>query len=147
MGGSVSFGHNEGRWNITANVGWAAGGKLELDTSESDVGNMHGFATRVGVKVSAEGNALRVLHGELGANEFVESDFCRHWRIKGALVGKGGLGIPGTEAKAEIGGAVGPLFEGTGWNVRGGFYNPEVEGPSIGLGAMVFGGAILGVSW
>jgi hypothetical protein len=151
VGGIINLGHNSGRWSIMAEVGWADGFKVELNRNDTGPSPMHGSTPRLGVGISGEIKAGRLLRGDVGINEYVEGDTCDKWHIRGSLQGKGGLKVPFTEAKTEFGGAVGTEMSGTGpskgWSVQEAHFYAEREGLSVGAGAMVFGGAILGVSW
>ena len=147
MGGAISFGYNSGRFNLQFNGGWAAGANVDFNPHDSGASKMQALAIKVGVKTSAEVKAGPFVRGEAEVNEFFEADMCNNWHVKGAFKGVAGGRVPFTDFKVHAGGAVGPEIGGQGWHIDEAHFYAENEGASIGLGGMVFGGAIIGFSW
>lgn len=142
--GRISFGKNNGRWNIKFGLGYGIGlsGSFAPEDADPQFAS-DGLAARIGLEVSGEARVWGLdLSGGLQAH--TASDECGN--VENRLGGFGSVRVPGTTVK--VGGPADVVIRG---NLNRGsidaFGEVQRAPVTIGLGGMVFGGVTGGVAW
>jgi RHS repeat-associated protein len=145
LGGRITFGQNNGRWNVGFAFGYGIGAMVEFTPDDIDSGSAtEGLSANIGGEVS--GSAKVYSTNVSGGLRFTtQADSSDNIRTRTGLIG--GLTAPGTEV-LNLSGSLDIVTQG---NINRGTFNifPErvINKPSYGLGAMAFGGVTGGVEW
>ena len=142
--GRVSFGRNQGRWNVRFGFGYGLG--LLFSFSPEDIDPQyasHRVAAHIGVEISAAAT-IEGLHVSGGLQGRIQADQSN--RIDTRVGGFGSLRIPGSPV--DVGGSAAVVAR-TDLNQMSGRYLQELRRTpvEIGFGGMVFGGFTGGISW
>ncbi len=144
-GGRVTFGKNNGRWNVGGAVGYGLGAMAEFTPGNSAPAfASQGRASYVGVEVSGGAKVLNALDVSGGLRVRMDADDATNMEGRGGLIGS--LTIPGTIINAN--GSADVVVQGNiSQRTSGSFLEASREPTSFGVGAMIFGGITGGTSW
>jgi hypothetical protein len=142
--GRITFGKNQGRWNIGFGFGYGLGLMGSFSPEDVDPGYAsRGLAANIGVELSGEAKVLGLdISG--GLRGVTEADECNNVEMR--VGGFGTARIPGTIV--NVGGSADLVGRG---NLNRGiaeYFGELQRSPvEIGLGGMVFGGVTGGIAW
>ena len=145
IGGYVTFGRNEERWNVRLAGGLGYGAFFAYDPEDRAVGFLsEGLAIELGVEGQAHGEVLGLAEATVGLRSSIGADKGNNYRwntqgrlsaqIRGTALNIGGSVDFGLQGNADHR-AVEPYFDAS---------RPRL---SFGLGGMLFGGGFANISW
>jgi len=144
-GGRVTFGKNNGQWNVGGAVGYGLGAMIDYSPKDSAPEfASQGNASHIGIEVSGGAKVLNALDVSFGLREKITGDDNSNVEARGGLIGS--LTIPGTTL--NINGSADVVVRGNiaQRNIEV-FFEATPEPASIGFGGMIFGGITGGTSW
>jgi RHS repeat-associated protein len=144
-GGRVTFGKNNGQWNVGGAVGYGLGAMIDYSPGNSSPSfASQGRASNIGIEVSGGAKFLNVVDVSGGLRVQVEADAASNVEGRGGLIGS--LTLPGTTINAN--GSAGVVVQGNiSQRTSSAFLEASREPASVGFGGMVFGGITGGFSW
>jgi hypothetical protein len=144
-GGRVTFGKNNGQWNVGGAVGYGLGAMIDYSPGNSAPSfASQGKVSHIGVEVSGGAKFLNAVDVSGGLRVQVEADDATNIEGRGGLIGS--LTLPGTIINAN--GSADVVVQGNiSQRTSAAFLEASREPTSVGVGAMVFGGITGGTSW
>ncbi len=145
LGGRITFGRNNGRWNIGFAFGYGLGAMVEFTPDDIDSGSAsEGFSADVGAEVSGQAKIYNVgVAGGLRGRSV--ADIAGNMETRIGVIG--GFGVPHVEA-INLSGSGDIVVQGNTSGSDFGIFPELTKNPvSYGLGGMVFGGVTGGIEW
>ena len=143
--GRITFGKNNGRWNIGGGFGFGIGLMGEFTAEDrAPAFASEGNAVNIGVEVSGSAKLWTLLDVSGGLRGRAEADECQNVETRVGAIG--GLKLPGTIVNVH--GSADLVFQAnTTQATFDAFPELSPKPVSFGFGGMVFGGVTGGVSW